>query len=411
VEHASGKLISGRPGVAEGMGPHLMSLPKVAVFSADISFHGLTNDQVAKFFELGIGVALSAELGSDESRAGLLAELEEAEVSDASHLDDLGDTVSNPALVHGLPEATIGQSQDWRVVGTVKVLEAEAIAAGPRRRAGIDTSHDRGAEHDVRGVAVVERGSEATDVSDDTTTHDKDRFIAGNLVVLKLNQDLFHILDILVNLVSAVDQLDQLDVEVREVGLELLTVDGVHLVVNESNAAAERRVNVGENLVGWVKNAVGDLDGRSQSSRHDRLDGLRVGGSEGKTVAVAVDRGRVDGVRVNGSEFLVVLLVLGGLSEDILAFSLDIVFEADGRKFAGILDQIGQCCSVALDLDVKTLVHLLDELEVLTDGKVGEELKCLGDGKKFKVMTESVRKILVEDWKAGQKNEHFADRV
>ena len=392
--------------MAESVGAALMGLPKVAVLGSNITLHGLADDQVAKLLELGVGVTLGTELGADESGASLLNELEEGQVLDASHLDDLGDTVANPALVESSPEAAVGQSEHGRMVGTVKVLEAVAIAAGSGRRASIDTGDDGGAEHNVGGVSVVEGSSEATDVSDDTATHDKDGLVSGNLVVLQLDEDLFHVLDILVDLVATVDELHELDVEVGEVSLELLAEVNDNLVVDEGDAAAKGLVDVGEDGVLGVKDTVRDLDGGGQSSRHDGLDGLRIGGSESQTVAVAVDGGGVHGVGVDLLKGVVVVDVHLGVLDVRLH---DVILEADGRKLAGVLHQVDQCGVVAREAHVESLQDLLQEEQVLTERQVGVELELLGESEEVEVVAEGVGEIFIEDREAGQEHQQVGD--
>ena len=131
VEHAGWKLIPWRPGVTEGMWSALVSLPKISILGSDVRLHGLADDLIAKVLELLIVVAsLCSELGPDELGASLLDQLEEWVVLDASHLDDLSNTVTDPSLMEGLPEESVCEGKDWRMVGTVQILEAVTIAAG-----------------------------------------------------------------------------------------------------------------------------------------------------------------------------------------------------------------------------------------------------------------------------------------
>merc|ERR1719310_2196319 len=121
VEHPSWELISWRPGVAEGVRSALMSLPKISVLIFHIRLHGHANDSVTKNLELFIVIAINcAELGVDEPAAGLLNQLEEWEVFHGCHLDDLGDTVTDPPHVESFPEVPIGDGEDWRVIGTIE---------------------------------------------------------------------------------------------------------------------------------------------------------------------------------------------------------------------------------------------------------------------------------------------------
>lgn len=179
------------------------------------------------------------------------------------------------------------------------------------------------------------------------------------------------------------DELHELDVEVGEVSLELLAVQGCNLVVDDGNAAAEGLVDVSKDGVVRLKDAVGDLDGGGQSSGHNSLDGLRIGGSERQTIAVAVDGGRVHGVRVDVLKGLVVVDVhLGILHVRIL----DVILEANGRKVVFVTNQVDQCGIKALNGNIESLKNLLEEKEVLAERQVGVELELLGEGEEVKVM-------------------------
>jgi len=130
VKHTSWELVSWRPGVTESVRSALMGLPKVSILRLDVRLHSLSNDSIAKVLELSIiFTSLSTELGSNESGSSFLDKAEEWVVLDASHLDDLGNTVSDPSLMKSLPEESIGESEDWWVISSIKILEAVSIAA------------------------------------------------------------------------------------------------------------------------------------------------------------------------------------------------------------------------------------------------------------------------------------------
>lgn len=130
VKHTSWELVSWRPGVTESVRSALMGLPKVSILRLDVRLHSLSNDSIAKVLELSIIFAsLGTELGSNESGSSFLDKAEEWVVLDTSHLDDLGNTVSDPSLMKSLPEESIGEGEDWWVISSIKILEAVSIAA------------------------------------------------------------------------------------------------------------------------------------------------------------------------------------------------------------------------------------------------------------------------------------------
>ena len=69
-----------------------------------------------------------------------------------------------------------------------------------------------------------------------------------------------------------VDQLGQLDAVMLEVCLQIGSVDGLHLVVDDRHASFERSVDAVECGVVVAEDAVGDLDGGGQRGRHDAFD-------------------------------------------------------------------------------------------------------------------------------------------
>jgi len=80
--------------------------------------------------ELRIGFTNGAELGLDEASSSFLNQLEETQVLDASHLDNLCNAMANPPFAECAPELATGECEDWWVVRALEVLEALAVAAG-----------------------------------------------------------------------------------------------------------------------------------------------------------------------------------------------------------------------------------------------------------------------------------------
>jgi len=307
VQHARGQFVPGRPGVPERVRAALVCLPQIAVLGTDVPLHRFADDEVADLLELGVSVADSAELGLDQPWAGFLDQFEETQVLDAGHLDDFCDPVADPAFMQRTPEPTTGECEYRRVLGALEVLEAVAVAAGARGRPRVNPGDDGGGQHDVRRVAVLECSCKPADVRDHAAAHDEHGFVARHTVVLELDQYLLHVGDVLVNLVPVVHELDALDAEVLEVRVELRTLVLDHLVAHDGHAAAQGLVQVRQQVVGRLKDIVGDFDGGSQRGRHDCFNGLRVLGGQGQAVAVALDAGRLDRVRVDRLEVDIVL--------------------------------------------------------------------------------------------------------
>jgi hypothetical protein len=238
--------------------------------------------------------SFSTKLGSDEPGACLLNQLEKRVVLDASHLDDLGDTVADPSFMECLPEISIGDCKDWWMICTIKVLETVAITAGSWRRSGIDSSDDRSAEHNIGSVPMIEGSGKASDVSDDTTTNNENWFISRNTIVLHVDENFLNIFDVFVDFVTFVDQLDQRNAVGIEVSLKFLTKEVVYLIVNDSDASSEGLVIFCQNIVLWIKNVPGNLDSGSQNGAHDSLNGLRIWCGQSQAITVSVDAGWVD---------------------------------------------------------------------------------------------------------------------
>ena len=220
--------------------------------------------------------------------------------------------MSNPALMESFPEVSISEGKDWWVIGTIEVLESETIRAGSWGRTSINTSDDGSTEHNVWGVSVVEGSGETSGIGNDTTSNNKDWLVSGNSIVLKINKNLLDSSDIFINLVTSVNELDALNLVGIEVVLEFLSIDLLDFVVDDGNTSSEWSVVVSEELVGWVKNVSGDLDGSCKGGAHDSLNGSGVLSGESATIAVSVDGGWVDGVWVDGlKSFIVGKILLG----------------------------------------------------------------------------------------------------
>merc|ERR1719335_1035708 len=96
----------------------------------------------------------------------------------------------------------------------------------------------------------------------------------------------------------------------REVLVKLLAVDTSNLIINDSDAASQRLVDVSKDTIFRVENTVCDLDKGRERRAHDGLDGLGVRCSKSQAIAVAVNTRRIHGMRIDGDESFIVLEVL-----------------------------------------------------------------------------------------------------
>lgn len=399
MEHTSWELITWGPGVTESVWSALMGLPKVSIFRSDVTLHGFSDNVVAEILEFNIIInTLCTEFGSNKLWTSLLNKLEERFVLDAGHLNDLGDSVSDPTLVEGFPEVSIGKGEDWWVIGTVEVLETESIAAGSWRRTGIDSSDDRGTKHDVRSVSMIKSSSKSCGISDDTTTHDEDWLVSSNSVVLEINKDLLYTSDILIDFITSVNKLDKLDVVGIEVLLESSSIDLLDLVINDGNASSEWSVIISKELVGWVQDTSSDFDGSSNGGAHDSLDASGISGSKSAAVTVSVNGGWVNGVWVDLLKSLVVREEFLGNWESILVLLHVVLQSYVGKSFisAQFLDTLAEVWKGLLE----ALSSLLEQKSILSEWQVGEVLELLGDGQEIEVGAQSFGELFGEDWES-----------
>mmetsp|Transcript_397 Transcript_397/g.764 ORF Transcript_397/g.764 Transcript_397/m.764 type:complete len:230 (-) Transcript_397:268-957(-) len=223
----------------------LMCFPQVAVLASHIAFHGLRNDEIALASELRIGIViLGAELLSDEIDAHVLEQTEQTVILNTRHLDDLRNAVTQPTRVKGAEELTISEGQDWRMVGAVQVLVPIAVAARTWGRTSVNPRDDGGTEHDVWCVAMVEGTGKASNVRDDTSTHYQHRLISRDTGRLQVDENPFHVVDVLVCLATTVDELLQLNPICLEVVTQSRAVVFLHLVVDDGHRPTEGLVDM-----------------------------------------------------------------------------------------------------------------------------------------------------------------------
>jgi len=125
------------------------------------------------------------------------------------------------------------------------------------------------------------------------------------------------------------DQHDEWDLVSREIFVKLFTEELLNFIINDSNTSTKWLVYLSQDLVGWVQDSSGDLDGGSNVCAHDSFDGLRVWGSHGASIAMSVDRGWVHGVRIDLLKSNIIVKICLGFSE--LSF-LHVIFESEVSK-------------------------------------------------------------------------------
>lgn len=136
---------------------------------------------------------------------------------------------------------------------------------------------------------MVEGSGETSNIGNDTTSNNEDWLVSGDAVVLHIDQNVLNVSNVLVNFVSAMDQHDKWDLVGREISVELFTEEFFNFIIDDSNTSSEWLVDLSQDLVGWVQDSSGDLDGGGDVCAHDSFDGLRVWGSHGASIAMSVD--------------------------------------------------------------------------------------------------------------------------
>mmetsp|Transcript_42072 Transcript_42072/g.71158 ORF Transcript_42072/g.71158 Transcript_42072/m.71158 type:complete len:289 (-) Transcript_42072:767-1633(-) len=221
VQHARCQFVARRPGVSVGMRAALMCLPQITVLGLHIGIQSPANDQVTQLVELFILGAVSqvhcTKLGSDKLWSSLLHQAEQLVILSGGHLDDLGKTVTKPALVQRCEEVTVRDGEHRSMVGTIQVLVAKPIAASSWGRTGVNTADNRCAQHNIWCRSVIQTTSETSNVGNNTTTNDKHGLITGNTILLELVQHLADLLQGLVNLVTTGNHLLVFDIVVGKV--------------------------------------------------------------------------------------------------------------------------------------------------------------------------------------------------
>lgn len=237
---------------------------------------------------------------------------------------------------------------------------------------------------------MIQSSGEASNISDDTATDDEDWLVSGNTVVLHVEKDVLNILHVLVDLITWMDQLGKWDLIVIEVFLQFFTEECLNLVIDESNASSERLVNFIENFVLWLKDASGDLDRCRDLSAHDSLNGLRVFGGQGQTIANSVDAGWVHSVWVDLHKSFVIGEVPLGI---VKGLELHVVFDSDVSKcffFEQLVNLFLHSFDGFFQVDVCQVFH---QNSVVSKRKIGEILKLLDNSEQHKVVAESIGKI------------------
>merc|ERR1711988_1124462 len=93
--------------------------------------------------------------------------------------------MAQPAFVQAAPESAICQGQDWWVEGAIQILVTIVVCTGPGAGTSINARDDRGAEHDVRGVPVVQSSRKASKVCNDTSSNHEDRLVSCHHVLFE----------------------------------------------------------------------------------------------------------------------------------------------------------------------------------------------------------------------------------
>merc|ERR1719343_1821105 len=146
--------------------------------------------------------------------------------------------MTQPALMQGTPQSAVRECKDRWMEGTVQILVSEIVGTCPRARTSIDASHDGRAQHHVWGIAVIEPRGEASQISDDATTHDEHGLVASNGMSLERLEDFPNSLHAFAGLHAAAHELVQRDVVHFEVSVNAGSEKRFHLFIHNSNTTA-----------------------------------------------------------------------------------------------------------------------------------------------------------------------------
>ena len=117
-----------------------------------------------------------------------------------------------------------------------QVFETESVTSSSRGQSSIDASHNACWQHDVRCIAMVERGGTAYNVMYDASTDNKNRFISFESQLPQLDQNILHCSYVFVNFTSRDDHLLQLHGIRVKVSLYCLAIGVFDFVVNNCYA-------------------------------------------------------------------------------------------------------------------------------------------------------------------------------
>jgi len=183
-------------------------IPKIAVFRLNITIQSACDDEVTRGLELFVLWTRGPEHSFDQAVASFLHQLKQDAVLDNSHFDDFSKPVSKPTSLKGLEELPVCDGHNRRVERTEKVLVAVTITARSGRRASVDATNNRSAEHDVWGSSVIKTACESCKVSNHTTANYENWFISLRSVTLVVLENFLHRANVFVSFMRSVDKLD-----------------------------------------------------------------------------------------------------------------------------------------------------------------------------------------------------------
>merc|ERR1719491_1518995 len=106
------------------------------------------------------------------------------------------------------------------------------------------TSKASNVRDDVWCVAMVEGTSKASNVRDDASTHHQHRLISRDTRRFQVNENSFHIVDVLVRLTTTVDELLKRDPVGLEVVIQSRAVVLLYLVIDDGHGPTEGLVDM-----------------------------------------------------------------------------------------------------------------------------------------------------------------------
>ena len=253
------ELVKRRPGVTVGNNTVEHDLVKVWCLKLKHLVNTSTADLISNLLNLRRSIIRSTEASVDELLAVLLKKIIGVFVGTSRDLDQLSKSISDLSNWETAEECEVKEGVRGSVVGSETVLVAAVVDGDLDRDGSVNETNDCGGDADVVCVAAVSSTSKASNVSDETTTDNKDRLLAVDTKVghgVDNGKESIHGLGLFTNH-GLVDS--KRDAIVVKVLLHLVTVEVEDVEVHDSQASSPGGVELVQLGVGGVEDAIEKL--------------------------------------------------------------------------------------------------------------------------------------------------------